>query len=949
MKRLFALILSIIMLLSISVPVHAREPRKVTAAFPKMDDSRLYIVNEDGTLGGMMYEYFENLGKCAGWDIQYVVDTMDVLFDSFYAGDIDLMGSMGYSETTDEYADYPSLSSGFDYTCLAVLNDNTDITSGDLTALNNRSVAITGTQEKNGKKEMLEDFCSNNEIQVDIKVYNSHDDYINAFRNGDTDMLLIGSAARGNDMRIVTRFADSPYYTVVSKDKPEILRELNAALYTMHAMSQNYTDQLENKYFKSDDSLANAFTAEEKTYLKDKCTLTAVLPRSSYGASDHLGENGDYSCLDADIAEYFCSVIGISVNFVLTDTLDDAVKMVKEQKADFLPVITTLPGSDETCRGLQLFPYNTPEQMRITANPSSNKPVLALPQYEYEQGLPENHPLLGEYEKILYLKSPAECLENVAEGNATETILDSFAAHYLLMENSYPNLSITPTDLNLTAMNLAAPASADTNLLTILEKAMLYMNASEVDDIIYQRMITEQTNASANLTTFFKNHVIFISVTLLSVIAFILLCIAVAVISRVRQKSMLETLAERERSEKELSYALEQANVATEAKTRFLSNVSHEMRTPLNGISGMLTLMQNETSPEKNREYLEKARISCRQLLSLINSVLDMSRIESGRETLTPEKFHMSAILNELHAMLSVQAESRNICMEINGDSIPDRTLFGDCVKLKQILSNIIVNAVKFTPEGGRITLTAEEKTANDSGEILYLFECRDNGIGMSREFMDTMFQPFTRSVEADKMQISGTGLGLSVIKGLVDLMHGTIDVDSQKGKGSVFRITLPFPEEPDTEEDASTDGERETEEKIASSPLKGKRILVTEDNELNLEITEQFLEILGAETASAHDGAEAVALFSSSPPGTYDAILMDVQMPKMDGYEATKAIRNLSREDAAAIPIIATTANAFREDMEKALSCGMNDHIPKPLELKKLQDILMKYCCSQE
>ena len=188
MKRLFALILSIIMLLSISVPVHAREPRKVTAAFPKMDDSRLYIVNEDGTLGGMMYEYFENLGKCAGWDIQYVVDTMDVLFDSFYAGDIDLMGSMGYSETTDEYADYPSLSSGFDYTCLAVLNDNTDITSGDLTSLNNRSVAITGTQEKNGKKEMLEDFCSNNEIQVDIKVYNSHDDYINAFRNGDTDM-----------------------------------------------------------------------------------------------------------------------------------------------------------------------------------------------------------------------------------------------------------------------------------------------------------------------------------------------------------------------------------------------------------------------------------------------------------------------------------------------------------------------------------------------------------------------------------------------------------------------------------------------------------------------------------------------------------------------------------------------------------------------------------------
>lgn len=208
-------------------------------------------------------------------------------------------------------------------------------------------------------------------------------------------------------------------------------------------------------------------------------------------------------------------------------------------------------------------------------------------------------------------------------------------------------------------------------------------------------MITEQTNASVTLTAFFKKHVISISAALLAVIVFILSCIAVVLISRVRQKSMQETLAERERSEKELSRALERANVATEAKTRFLSNVSHEMRTPLNGISGMLTLMQNEESAQKNKEYLEKARISCSQLLSLINSVLDMSRIESGRETLSPESFHMSTILEELHAMLSIQAESRNIRMDINGASIPDRTLIGDCVKLKQILSNVIVNAIK--------------------------------------------------------------------------------------------------------------------------------------------------------------------------------------------------------------------------------------------------------------
>ena len=256
MKRLFALMLSIIMLLSISVPVYAREPRKVTVAFPNLADNRLYVVNEDGSLGG------------AGWDIQYVVDDMETLFDSFLNGDIDIMGSTGYSEGMDEYADYPSLSSGFDYTCLVVQNDNIDITSGDLTSLDNKTVAISSTQEKNGKEKVLEDFCDSNQIHLDIKVYESHLDYFNALKNGETDMILIGSAARGSDMRIVTRFADSPYYTVVSKDKPEILRELNAALYTMHAMSQDYMDQLENKYMKGNDSLANAFTAEEKTYLR---------------------------------------------------------------------------------------------------------------------------------------------------------------------------------------------------------------------------------------------------------------------------------------------------------------------------------------------------------------------------------------------------------------------------------------------------------------------------------------------------------------------------------------------------------------------------------------------------------------------------------------------------------------------------------------------------------
>ena len=388
--------------------------------------------------------------------------------------------------------------------------------------------------------------------------------------------------------------------------------------------------------------------------------------------------------------------------------------------------------------------------------------------------------------------------------------------------------------------------------------------------------------------------------------------------------------------------AFEVAENANHAKSDFLANMSHDIRTPMNAIMGMTTLIERDAQlPDKVREYTKKIQCSSRHLLGIINDVLDMSKIESGKTIINVGEFYLPELLEQMDAAFRPQTDAKKQKFEIMIQNLEHKWLLGDSMRLLQILNNLLSNAYKYTPVGGTICIEVQEMEQSSSSYAKLCFKVMDNGIGMSREFLAQIYDSFTREERSVTNTIQGTGIGMSIVKSLVDLMGGSIDVESMQGKGTCFELILDFRISEKTVTDCSK--QKEEKEETDTSQLRGMHFLCAEDNELNAEILKELLYMEGAECVICPNGRAVVEKFEKSAPGDYDMILMDVQMPVMNGYEAAKAIRRGNHPLALTIPIVAMTANAFSEDVQKSLSAGMNAHISKPMDMKKLLRVVQK------
>ena len=398
---------------------------------------------------------------------------------------------------------------------------------------------------------------------------------------------------------------------------------------------------------------------------------------------------------------------------------------------------------------------------------------------------------------------------------------------------------------------------------------------------------------------------------------------------------------EMRRAQDAAAEALQSAERASKAKTDFLSNMSHDIRTPMNAIIGITTLMKNELhQPEKLAEHLGKLETSGQLLLGIINNILDMSRIESGKTTLNVEKMNLPQQISQLDSIIRQQAGQRRQTFTVN-THLQHENVLADPNRLNQVLMNILSNAVKYTPKGGHIRLEVEELPRNEHF-ARYRFVVQDDGIGMSEEFQKTLFDPFTREEKSGTNKVQGTGLGMAITKSIVDLMGGTIHVESTTGKGTRFEVVLEFPI--DAEADTVQEAQVLPEEEETASPLSGMKFLCAEDNAINAEILEMLLESKGAHCKIYPNGQEIVDAFASVKPGEYDMILMDVQMPVMDGLEATRRIRNGENPLGRIIPILAMTANAFLEDMQKSKEAGMDVHLSKPVDIAALEQTVKRF-----
>lgn len=412
-----------------------------------------------------------------------------------------------------------------------------------------------------------------------------------------------------------------------------------------------------------------------------------------------------------------------------------------------------------------------------------------------------------------------------------------------------------------------------------------------------------------------------------------------------KHKALKKAHMDLEEAHKALEIAYAAAEDANAAKTDFLSRMSHDIRTPMNAIIGMTTIAEkNIEDKDKIQDCLHKINISSQHLLGLINDVLDMSKIESGKMTLNEEELNIEKILYELEEIVRPNVTAKHHTMTINTEQVRHPEVIADPLRLQQIFVNLVSNAVKYTPDGGTISITVRERPGEQEQIGHYEFEFKDNGIGMSEEFLSRLFVPFERERDERVNKEQGTGLGMAITNNIVKMMNGNMEVESELGKGSTFTVLLSFRQlyqqvEEETQEENATVEEKEVN-------IEGKHILLVEDIDVNREIANEILEMLGLEVTAAVDGKDALEQFEASKEGAFDLILMDVQMPNMNGYESTKAIRSLEREDAKEIPIIAMTANAFVEDIQDAKRAGMNDHLAKPINMGKLMEMLQKWLC---
>lgn len=910
--RSCSMVLTAVLLVVVLVlPCFAAEDQTVLrVAYPQSDG--FTMTTPDGRRYGLVVDFLNEIAKYTGWKYEYVDMDSDTFLDEFLAGQADLLGGTYYADGYEQYFGYPDFNCGYSRLILLARSDDPSIKSYDLDSLNGKTIGVYDRNFENIRR--LQEYLKINNLECTLKYYSFDDlseskNLVQYLERGEIDLLLSNSTEIGKNLYIAASFESQPHYIVTAPDNQEIFNSLNFALEQIYDADPNFAKNLYETYFPTGANGYAALTAEEREYIAQKKTVTVAVPHNWHPL--YCINNGDnHDGLIPDILKEITDYSGLEFSYLLCDSYADALELVLQGEADLLGFFAGT-NDDAIERGLALSAPYVELDAILVRNKKTSYPADHLVGALLKGRDVPSHLVA---EEILYYSDTTAALSDVNRGRVDFYYGISSHLEYIIQQENFTNI----VQVNLINDNLsigfAMTSPVQPELLTILNKAIHNLTSEQKATINGRNIISIGETHMTLSSIVYANPGLAIAVvaTFLSLILIVVILVA---------RSRLHAAAMRAH--------LEEAEADSRAKSAFLSRMSHEIRTPMNAIVVLTDLTYAmDGLPERAMENLMKIKSSSRYLLNLISDILDMSRIELDRIAMTSDPFSMQTLLTEMTQMMQAYSSGKHVTLYIEQE-IQDDHLLGDSTRLRQVLINLLSNAFKFTSEGGAIVVRATQVDSSDSNATLK-FQVIDNGIGISQEDQKRIFDRFEQ-VGPNITKSQGTGLGLAISHYLVQLMGGELRVKSDLGVGSEFYFTITLPKAQPCEPHVPA-------QSVTDDPiLQGVNILVVEDNDLNAEILVELLQQQGAVVHRAENGKAALDQFTQSLPGAFQVILMDILMPEMNGLEATQAIRSLPRADAAQIPILAMTANAFREDEKAAMAAGMNCFLSKPIDVSCL------------